>query len=528
MRRLGRADPVYTASPAIAWPGSPALSREPHRSLPAEPRLRTPAWWLRAAAGALLGWVALFRGGIESRGDEASWDQYQQLVERIAAEVAQLPVSDAKLRTEVARLRELLLGPPRIFPEKALSPSPCPAVPEKTTPEERRFWDFRRQKAAQLFALAQAAYQANDLPLCYEALSQVVLLDPDHARARASLGYACRFQHWVTPYQANRLSSGFIWHPLWGWVAEASLPRYEQGLRPVHDRWLPAGQAERLRSQWNQAWVIETDHYQVRTNAGLEEGVRLATELEQCYGVFSRLFAGYGLSEEQLRAAFGGQPSRARLFRPPRGQFIVHLYRNREEFQKRIARFRALDQATATGLYVPSDRIVYCYRDEELEGGWLASVLHEATHQLFVEATARFQFGPRDGNYWVVEGVAAYMESLHRRNGWLLVGSWDTPRLKLAREQLVQHHRYIPLNKLVELTAQDFARRDSSFLYGQSALVVHFLLHCEKGKYRRVLLSFLEEVLSGRASPDTLSKMLGMSYEDIDRHIVVHVGKKVW
>ncbi len=480
---------------------------------------------LFAVVGAVRSGAATGQRGPAS---EALWQRYRQIVTDFAAVGRALAeqAADRERRVAMERVVELVQGPPRLFPRRAVEPEPCPAL------EGDSAWHrLRRQTAERLYRVAAEAYRVGDLHLCYEALCQVLVVDPDHEPTRRLLGYRCRNGKWHTGFTQYKARLGLRWHPRWGWVTEPMVARLEQGFRLVRGRWVDRARAQVLLSSRANAYTVETEHYRIQSTAPLEETVRLAVHLEQVHAVFFRLFADYLPPDDQLRAVFGRSLSRElrrRAGRVKRRPLLVSCYRSRDQFQRAIARFPVPGKNVATGLYVPSQRRIYCYADDSIEGGWIPATLHEATHQLFVESRSQVSLAGTRGNYWVIEGLASYMESLELLPDRVRLGRWETLRLKLARERLVLHHRYVKLAKLVALDEAAFSRGDTALLYGQAALVTHFFLHGAGGKYRNAFVEYVARVFSGQATEQTLAELTGRSYEELDREIVVHAARRQW
>ena len=67
---------------------------------------------------------------------------------------------------------------------------------------------------------------------------------------------------WATPYAVRQLGMGKVLHPTFGWVEASWVPHLDQGELPApfatgeKVRWLPADQADALRSQWGRGWKI--------------------------------------------------------------------------------------------------------------------------------------------------------------------------------------------------------------------------------------------------------------------------------
>ena len=125
----------------------------------------------------------------------------------------------------------------------------------------------------------------------------------------------------------------------------------------------------------------ETDHYLVTTNHSLEEGVRLAGQLEQLYAVWQQVFAGYVTSDAELR---GGWPRG----NPPASDAQKHkvvYYRSRDEYIEAL-RPAQPQIAMTLGIYFDTARTAYFFADEDQEP---STLFHEATHQLFQETPQR-------------------------------------------------------------------------------------------------------------------------------------------
>ena len=54
-------------------------------------------------------------------------------------------------------------------------------------------------------------------------------------------------------------------------------------------------------------------------------------------------------------------------------------------------------------------------------------------------------------------------------------------------------------------------------LYSQAAGMASFLIHDDGGRYRDALVAYLTDVYSGRDEADTLSRLTGVSYAELDK-----------
>ncbi len=118
-----------------------------------------------------------------------------------------------------------------------------------------------RNDAASLLALA-AQCRAQDLPHEEQLFYWLALsVDPENQVAHARLGHQQKGGRWLVPMRGGAVS-------------------FEKLLE--------------LRGTWGKAWELRSEHYAVRSDAGLVEAAAIALELEQFYRAF------YGLYQQRL------------------------------------------------------------------------------------------------------------------------------------------------------------------------------------------------------------------------------------
>ena len=82
-----------------------------------------------------------------------------------------------------------------------------------------------------------------------------------------------------------------------------------------------------------------------------------------------------------------------------------------------------------------------------------------------------------DSEFWLIEGIAGYFESLYVGNGYATVGGWDSPRLQFARYRFFAGGDRLPMSELRKdgrLTAQ--SRPDIARWYAHAIAQTHRLL----------------------------------------------------
>jgi hypothetical protein len=229
--------------------------------------------------------------------------------------------------------------------------------------------------------------------------------------------------------------------------------------------------------------------------------------------VWRQLFGGFYLSEREVRDLFAGE-------RPPRKQirpFRVYYHKDRDQYNG-VLRRRQPRIAETLGIYFDTDREAHFFAGSEQN---LATLYHEAVHQLFQESKpAAKRIGER-ANFWIIEGVATYFETLIEHADpaaglYYTIGESTAGRLPAARERLAGDY-YLPLAELTRLGKHDVQRHpEIAKLYSQACGLTAFLMNGHDGRYREGLVRYLEAVYSGRDNERSLADATHASYNDLD------------
>ncbi len=342
----------------------------------------------------------------------------------------------------------------------------------------RKFLDLRAARARDLFQLAGQRLTAGMPEQAFQLLHEVLREDPNHAESRRILGYRRAGAAWQKPERAVRTRSGDRNHPQFGWRRR----RY---------------------------WIVESEHYEIQTDHSSQAGVELADELERLVDVWQQAFFGFWAADDALRLRFAGQD----VPLGPKRRFRVVLFRDHQEYLAQLGPGEP-QIAKTLGYYLAGRGTAYFHAgDDSVRTTWL----HEATHQLFQESVAGIRAPGEAGNFWIVEGVALYMESLRPRDGYCVLGGWDARRLQFARYRTFNERFQLPLRELVgfgreRLQQDDDIRR----LYSLAAGLAHFLIDYQGGIYRPAIVSYLRDVYRGEADEDTLFQCTAREAEQLD------------
>ena len=279
---------------------------------------------------------------------------------------------------------------------------------------------------------------------------------------------------------------------------------------PAAGRWITAEEDARLHRDIRSGWDVETEHYTIRTDYSLEAAVALGGKLENLCRLWRQMFLGFYSSEAHVLNLLSSRQPHG----PDPYRFSVVYYRDRDDYNRALRKSMP-NIGISVGVFWPKTGKSYFFAGQ---GSDPRTMYHEATHQLFQQSRHASPAVEKNGNFWIVEGIAVYMESLRRENGWNVLGGLDDLRVVAARQHLVEGDFYVPFAELVGYNMQQ-VQGDPKVrsLYSQAAGMASFLIHYDGGHYRSALAAYLSEVYSGRDDRGALARLTGASYEELDR-----------
>ena len=450
-------------------------------------------------------------------------DGYREKLAELADWCDQRELADEALQT-----RDWLKprDPARLFvpvlPAEVGPPPPPQGEAEAAAEWHKRFYRLRQEQAAAYYVLARKAVKASHASLAFDLIMEALRENPDHDAIRKLLGFRQYRGRWVTNYEIRRAQAGYVWHERFGWLKRNQVDQYEQGKRYHQGRWITAEEDARLHADIAAGWVVATEHYNILTNRGIEEAVRLGKKLEGLYRVWKQLFIGFYATERQLAGLFEGQAATIQL-----PQHNVVYFRDRRDY---VATLRPISKniEISLGSYIHGPTTVtklpavYFFAGDDSDE---VTLFHEAVHQLFHESRKVSPLVGRACNFWIIEGAAMYFESLREENGYHVLGGFDTQRMLDARFRLLESRFYVPLATFCELNMTDMQSDPRiGMLYSQAAGLCHFLIHADGGRYRDALVGYLNAVYDGRDNVGTLSRLTGRPYAELDRQYAEYMA----
>ncbi len=397
--------------------------------------------------------------------------EFQQQLQQLALRCDELKLA------EQARLTRLLIAPHRSDQNRLYLPSLSRGLrPPAGSPAAAPFWYERlqtacRQQAARLFTIASQLVQDEQPAAAYRMLHEILYLDPNHAQAARILDTRTLLR---SP-RAERARNG---HPQLGWAAQ-------------------------------EYWTITSPNFTIVSDHSARAGIDLARQLEQLHTAWRQLLFDYWSDGDDLAARWKAKGVKRKA--PQRHQVV--LFKDRKKYVETLTAVQARI-GLSTGYYQYDSQVAFFYMaDPAPSSTWL----HEVTHQLMQESRPVIAEVGRNQNFWIVEGIALYMESLRVFDTYCTVGGFESDRLQIARYRRLAENYYVPLEQLV-LFGRDGLQLSADIreIYTQSNGLTHLLMDDRGGHYRSALVKYLLMVYQGKDETQSLAELCNRRYEQLD------------
>jgi len=372
---------------------------------------------------------------------------------------------------------------------------------------------LREETAQTLYLLSRQTLTAGSPSLAWQLIREAAWYDADHEKVRRLLGYERYQNQWTTPFTAQQLRKGNTWHEQFGWLPAGYVERYDNGERYFRGQWMPAARETETRRDFRNAWQIETDNFLVKTNISQEAGTALAKRLEVFHTFFRQMYPGFFDSPEQLQKLFLESSRTARK----RQAYEVHVFRTKGEYIDRLKKDNPQIEIT-NGIYMASDRVSYFFDNP---AGLEDTLYHEATHQFLFERFTQPRRPAEREHFWVIEGLACYMESFRNTDKGPEIGSPKHIRLAVAQARLTEDGYFVPLKQFAEMGQTAFQNNPNIVLdYTQAAGLAHFFMEFDDGRYRDAFIEHVAAIYSPQAATSRvkgLDVLTGVPAEELDQ-----------
>jgi len=371
---------------------------------------------------------------------------------------------------------------------------------------EQKRGELNKSHAIGLYSLGKKCYESGLVGRSYDMVWEMIRYDPDNATARKLLGQVKYEDEWIGRYDAMLRKRGMVFTDTYGWVPKRHLERLEEGYLPHNGRWTPAEEVEKIRSSWANAWEYETEHFTIRTNTKLAEAVAFGKVVEENYDLFMRVWVSYFSPKNQSTMLFGLSGSTDKM--------KVNYFATQEEYVKATG----MGQGTA-GVYMSRPGASYFFKTNLAQN--IHVLKHETTHQMFSE-TKRARYGSKNGA-WLVEAVAAYMETCHRRDGRIETAGKSSHWVRRFAS-ILKGNGAVPLATFDILDYEQF-QKVAQVAYPQAASLAHFCMEAEDGKYRERFVEYVRAYYEGklRSGKGEMERYLGEPYDVLEHDSCVYV-----
>lgn len=292
------------------------------------------------------------------------------------------------------------------------------------------------QRSKQLFAEARTAAIAGEAESAFTKLWQAHHADPANAAVRRALA--------LPPQKVTE-----------------PLVRPGRGAPPIL-AWRPRTYLQ-----------SETPHFVLYSTADRAMTIAVAERLERFYWVWSQVFFPLWEGRTDIRRGIQGSGG----IGSGNDKLQVVLFRDFDSYVQNLQR-HVPGVERSTGFYSDQQRCTFLFAGQ---GADPATWYHELTHQLLREATrSKLRVADRPGEaaeFWLIEGIASYMESVRFAPSYALVGGWESPRLQYARYRWLSAGDRMTLAELVPDGRQRVQQlEDIARWYAHAAAYTHLLM----------------------------------------------------
>jgi len=242
--------------------------------------------------------------------------------------------------------------------------------------------------------------------------------------------------------------------------------------------------------------VVETPHYQVRTDMGADVGQLIASHQEVLFTELYRRMAG----------------NKAGAFAVQRATILIVGSKD-----KYLA-LMGPDAKGSQGTYTPVRNQISGWASKDQMDDLLETLRHEGTHQ-FVQQCIGAKCP-----VWLNEGLAEFFKHAQFSGGQLTTGQapiYLVNDLKRAQAE----NRLIPVQKMLTTTPEAWNATlrqegpDAYTQYHEAWVMVHFLQGAESGKYRDAFIQYIYYLARGRDSSDAWQKAFGADVAGFEKRL---------
>ncbi|TET36068.1 MAG: hypothetical protein E3J72_09510 [Planctomycetota bacterium] len=383
---------------------------------------------------------------------------------------------------------------------------------------------LNKTTASDFYKLAGEAFKRREIGRAYQAIRNVLKYDANHGKTRKALGCRQYKKAWLQQYDIIQLKRKLIWTDKWGWVGKKTKSQLEKGKYPLKGKLLSReAYLNALKSSWSNAITVETEHFTIESNAGLEDVVKAGQLAERHYKNYFALFSEL-LIDKSKGISTGFIP-------PSKKKFPIKYYVDQESFRKLAQKYFSQQIANEGGFFSYTEQLSCIWKDES-HNNWYWNIIHECTHQIIDFHKKYNENNLKTSNAWACEALPSFMEDIIVRDD----GSYSVlkdPRRMSSAKNMRRDKTLIPFPVLVKMNnkellarcGREVAQYGYNITYGQLSAIIHFFMSYNEGEYRQRFMGFLKKAYYETVTPDSLEKHIGVKLEILDEQFSDWLGK---
>jgi tetratricopeptide (TPR) repeat protein len=313
----------------------------------------------------------------------------------------------------------------------------------------------------------------------------------------------------VTADERDKLSKGLVLFR-GQWVTKEDKSHLEKNHEKVDGKWVPLTEAQleakgfvkyggewktkdevaRLKGEWTDAWALDTEHYEIRTNKSEVCLKALGTALEDAYQAYGKFFGRT----------------------PPAGKKMkVFAFAKFDDYAAYCRKLGQTERLNATG-FAPSEPETLCGYDKfSDDASFMRTIVHEGCHLFY-----QLAFPNSRPPSWVAEGMATNFEGFTLEDGhpkWSFVSRERSGEAKEA----VRRHALPSIADFLKSDAGELIARDPQralAFYAEAWAVFYFMSHTLDRRYREGFATFLQRTSQGGKAD--LKDALGPAFDTLE------------
>lgn len=278
---------------------------------------------------------------------------------------------------------------------------------------------------------------------------------------------------------------------------------------------------------WSNAFEYETERFYIRTDLPKDEAKAIAQQMDLLYAFVHKNFPDLKHASKK---------------------FVCYIFKDQKEYDEVMKKAHP-DSVGRGGFYSHKDHFTHFFKHDKDSDVWRSILktdpdadldeysrsvwLHETTHQILHECVGKSipQISDKDYfNFWVVEGLPSYFESLRLKpDGGYDVGYPEHYRFRNLRKYFPKRLRDLDLEQLIKANRTEvFGERKTSQLnYHMTVMLSDFFFKFEDGKYREKFLKYAVEVHKGNVGKDLFKIIFGVEPSSLKEEWLKHIEQKL-